>query len=247
MQLPVAFSFPENYTTTEDLPNTIHFNIHARTGNLMTLKYRMGKNPLEIPLENKAYTSEQISKLLNDRIYAKVESISTPFELAKIILDSLVQKTVPLAVNNELHAKQGYIILNENISPSEIKIKGASKLLAEIDKLYLSKLVLKDLQNSYVDSLHIIKNYSELIELSQEKAKLEIIVDQLVEKEVRFLTSILADTIRVKLSSPSNLYDTIDSTDFNIQILDSIVQVTSKHPHIKVLEYSPGRYELKSN
>jgi len=242
MQIPVEYTMPENFTSTEDLPKTVPFTINARTGNLMTLNYRMQKNPLQISLSNSSYTSEQIADLLKDRIYAKVESISTPFELENISLDSLIQKTVPLATNNELNAKQGYTVMKQSISPSTITITGASKLLEEIDSLYLSKLVLKDLESNFTDSLHIIKNYSELIELSQEKAKLQIEIDQLVQKQISFYNAVLADTVRINASSPSSLYEKIDSSFFNISVVDSLVKIESKFKQVKILGYSPELY-----
>jgi len=240
VRIPVEYVLPPDFTSTDDLPNTIPFTIHARTGNLMTLNYRMQKNPLQIPLSKTSYTSEQLAELLNNRIYAKVESITTSFELAKINLDSFIEKTVPLAVNNNLTAKQGYTITEQKISPTAIQVKGASKLLAEIDSLYLSKLVLKNLDKDFSDSLHIIKTYSELIELSQEKAKLQIKVDQLVEKQLSYYSATLRDTLSIKVSSPSRLYHEIDSSYFQISLQDSVVRIVTKDNIIKILEFSPA-------
>lgn len=244
MQIPVDFIMPENYTSTQDLPKSIPFNIKARTGNLMTLNYRMQRSPLKIPLNesNQSYSSEQLSEMLNKRIYAKVENIYTLYEMPKINLDTIIEKSVTLISNNEIEAKEGYSILREKITPSTIKIKGASKLLDEINSLYLSKIVLKNLDTNFSDSVHILKNYSELIELSQEKAKLEITLDQLVQKQIEFYNFILNDTVRLKLSTPASLYDRIDSSYFKILVSDNKVEIVSKNAELKILEFSPVRY-----
>jgi len=240
MQIPIEFSMPENYTSTEDLPKSIPFNIQARTGNLMTLNYRMRRSPLKIPLRNKKISSEQLAALLKERIYAKVESITTLYELPQINLDTIVEKSVELVSNNEISTKQGYSILTESITPNTIKIKGASKLIDQVDSLFLSKLVLKNLDKDFVDSVHILKNYSELIELSQDKAKIEITLDQMVQKELSFFNALVNDTLKIKLSTPSSLYEKIDSSFFRFIILDDILQVTSKDSSVNILEYSKG-------
>ena len=238
INIPVEYAVPDGKTNLQDLPSTIPYTLRAKTGNLMLLNFRFQRKPLKIILDGNTISQQDLSDALRNRLSKKIQSINTGFSIENLQLDSLISKSVPLTINADISTMEGYYISEKKISPSSIEITGASSVIRNIDSLALSKLVLQDVKESYQDSLFIIKSLSERIRLSQDKALLEIRIDQMVEKKISFYSALLDNTISLSASVPASQFTDIDSTQFEVIVDNELVTLISKNPLIKILQYS---------
>lgn len=193
-----------------------------------------------------------VEPVLYDSNGSKIDSTDLTFseESLKVSVSLVDTKVIPIRWNIAATAAEGYGIVSQDYSPSEVVIAGTAEVLDEIQEIVLDDYIAEDLSKNVeaeVDLDQIVKNLgATLIKPdSDKKVKLAIKVGQYVSSNgmTDFSNIILdgkSDDYTYSVIGSSSIDYVINGLDEDIESLDTM----DLKFHVDVTGLEPGNYTL---
>jgi len=115
-----------------------------------------------------------------------------------------------------------YVILEQSVSPTAVKVKGPASVIYYIDSISTSKTEIKDLMSYYEDSIYLLKSLSNKLDFEQEKVlfKAEVVALKSSSMTLSFVElgfdQLKYDSLELIYKSPPGY--SFNTNDINISI-----------------------------
>lgn len=182
-------NIPDDYIVKKQNINSILVFIKASGFELFYNKFF--QNKLIVDLEEEKIVDNKIVIDYNENKFKLKETLNSYIDISNVFpdqivieLEQVVNKLVPIVLENELKIKSGYGLRSPvDLSPDSVQVSGPLKEISKIS--YVSALIDADLniENDYTTDYEIIKNKKISYEFSSGKA--DIYVDRYSEKTIK--------------------------------------------------------------
>lgn len=226
-EIPVEYSIDDKHVLLNDLPNTISISSSGEVANLMSFQRHVNNHPISFNIKSSRPLD---MKMQNDIIVKRLE----PYELhliqnhndeIAIELDSIVERTIPIKSQITANSTAPYIILNQTLFPSSVKVKGPASVIYYIDSISTSKTEIKDLKSNYEDSIYLLKSLSKKLDFDNDKVlfKAEVVTLSSSSLSLSFddlgFGQLAYDSLELIFKSPPDYSFNPNDIDISIQSL----------------------------
>ena len=180
---------PDDYIVKKQNINSIRVFIKASGFELFYNK--LFQNKLIVDLEEEKIVDDKIVIDYNENKFKLKETLNSNIDISSVFpdqivieLEQVVNKFVPIVLENELKIKSGYGLRSPvDLSPDSIQVSGPLKEISKIS--YVSALIDADLniENDYTTDYDIVRDKKISYEFSSGKAV--IYVDRYSEKTIK--------------------------------------------------------------
>lgn len=278
LAIPVKFThYPIDKHINNRLPNFIMADVKASGAKLMMLLMKRSLNEISIDvsdviqLKGKANNKAAVSTL--SIIGNLSKHLNTDVELIKIKPDSIhfafgktFTKRVYVKPRVQVNYENGDGIYSKiKTFPQYVILSSDSVTLNKIDTVFTERIVLNDLNKNVEQNaqLELPEGMDDLVVLSQEKVLLKINLDEYVQKTLQLpveianapagtLVKTFPSMVKVTVSAPFNLYDSIVPTIFSVKADYSspektggrlTLKATCTHADIRITKCEPEKVE----
>lgn len=168
----------------------------------------------------------EINKIISSQLDAKVNSASV--KDLKVLLDLIVSKKVPVALNQDLSFAEGYRMVGmPELSPDSVLVSGPSVDVYDIAEVISEPLVRDNVSESIEISLSLSKPENANVSVSEETVQLQISVEEFSQKQLTIPVELInvPSDITLKLIPESvvlsfdvsvSQFNSISANDFRI-------------------------------
>ncbi len=227
---------PSDVLVTDSLPTTVQVQVQDR--GMAFLHYWMrGVKPIEISFARYASTREGRVKVpLSDVQKALQKNLLENSKIVRFSPDSLdfwynhgQSKMVPLVVDGTVTAGDGRYVMEQNISPKEVKVYAPKPILDTLTAVYTMPTTLVGLQQSATEQLKLRPIHG--VKMEVDRVKVDATVDVLVENTVSvpILVDGLPEGVTVRLfpvSEAKVVYSACYSDSKSIEDGDFAIRLT---------------------
>ena len=252
---------PDDYIVKKQNINSILVFIKASGFELFYNK--LFQNKLIIDLEEEKIVDDKIVIDYNENKFKLKETLNSNIDISSVFpdqivieLEQVVNKFVPIVLENELKIKSGYGLRSPvDLSPDSIQVSGPLKEISKIS--YVSALIDADLniENDYTTDYEIVRDKKISYEFSSGKAV--IYVDRYSEKTIKIpiLVRGIPDSLDLRLypnevdisfQSSIKRLKNISEKDFIVSVsFDSKTKKLSKDLDVSIDSFPSSLKNLK--
>ena len=223
-EIPVNYVLDSKHVLLNELPNSISISSSGEVANLISFQRHVNNHPISFDIK----TSKSLDlKMQNDIIVKRLKSyelnlIQNHNDLIAIELDSIIERTIPVKSQITATSTPPYVILEQSVSPSAVKVKGPASVIYYIDSISTSKTEIKDLMSYYEDSIYLLKSLSNKLNFEQKKVlfKADVVALKSSSKTLSFaelgFDQLKYDSLELIYKSPPGY--SFNANDINISI-----------------------------
>ena len=252
---------PDDYIVKKQNINSILVFIKASGFELFYNK--LFQNKLIVDLEEEKIVDDKIVIDYNENKFKLKETLNSNIDISNVFpdqivieLEQVVNKFVPIVLENELKIKSGYGLRSPvDLSPDSIQVSGPLKEISKIS--YVSALIDADLniENDYTADYEIVRDKKISYEFSSGKAV--IYVDRYSEKTIKIpiLVRGIPDSLDLRLypnevdisfQSSIKRLKNISEKDFIVSVsFDSEIKNLSKDLDVSIDSFPSSLKNLK--
>jgi hypothetical protein len=268
INFPVTYiNSPADKVIANRLSETIDIEIKASGFNLLIYKLKQKPEPLEIDIKDSKPLSikNHYYLLPNLRIDKITPQFSSDIKIIKIYPDTIflnfskkISRIVPVKANVKIAFDKGNLQTDSiKLSPSFIRISGASDLVDKITYVETEPLNLKNSSDSLSRKLNILRTPAlKLVEMSQLTVQATVHVTKYTEASIDlpiivenlphgFGLKIFPDKVSIKYNVAFQNYDKINALQFRAVVNYSKVEPGSNKLKVQLLKFPPEISSVK--
>lgn len=168
LSYPVEYvNAPKDKVISNLLPRSIDMEIKARGFYLLAHKFKDPQTVFVDLSDNKALSTKNYYYILtNEKMNKIAEQFSSRINIVRIIPDSIflnfnkkITKRVPVVANIKMSFNNQFQLSDSVLlEPAFVEVSGAVEVLAKLNKVETSPIVLKDIEQSKMVELDLLRN-----------------------------------------------------------------------------------------
>ena len=263
---PVKYvSAPANQFLANEPPSKLDLKIDAHGFTLLRYKLSLSFSPIilnlttitnNLNMEPAGFmvNTSNLVRRISDQISSEISIVSIEPAYLRIILDSLLTKSVPVKPSYELEFKPQFDLKAQvSISPKQVKITGPAMVLDTIFFLRTKEETFDKLDSEITKSMEIL--YPENTNITPKKVTIQIPVEKFTEKKLNVPIQIqnMPENVNVKLF-PSEIKLTFlvglsefeDITSANFQVYVDYETINSSNENLNIfIDKKPAFVEIQ--
>ncbi len=253
---PVKYvNAPSHQFLSNEPPSKLELKVDAHGFTLLRHKLSLSFSPIILNLtnltkgvspKNRTYEiqTRQHLKRIASQVSNEIQVLEVQPEIIRIVLDSLISKTVPVMANIKLDFKSQFKLKNPvSLLPTEVKITGPATSIDTIDFLLTEQKRYSNLDATIERNLEII--HPKKTTIVPQKVLTKINVEKFTEKELKVPIHIINQPPNLKIKLfPSEVklnflvglseFDNINSSDFKVVVDYALIDSGSSNLAIRV-------------
>jgi YbbR domain-containing protein len=268
VRFPVNYvNLPADKVVSNDLPETVDIEIKAKGFNLLAYKFRQRHDIIDIDVNDaKPLSNKNVYYLLsNSRIDKITSQFNSDIHVLKVNPDTMfinfnkkVSKLVPVKYNLSLLFNKQYNLTDSiSIQPQYITVAAEAEVINKIDFVETQPITLKNISNSMVIPLPIIKAPEfKHVEFSSMNVKATINVTKYTETSLDLPVEIenlpagyafkaFPDKVGVKFNVAFKNYEKITPADFRVIVDYKKIDQESNKLKVQLVKLPAGIRNVK--
>ncbi len=225
--IPVSFQLSEN--------NISKISFDATTNGFEFLMLSLKKPTIEISVTDYLSTEDslasinqnELKQVIQNQIGKNLEVKNLSVNSIDILLNALVSKEIPIAIDNQISFKKGFkTIKGLTLTPSKVVVVGSSELLNSIDSIKTKPVKLSNVSSSFSEEVLLISPNPSL-KLETYKVKVTGTVEEfsahsiIVPIEIKNAPldkkiKLIPENIKISFVVSMSNFNSISKNDFNV-------------------------------